>query len=84
MGAIGSLPGVMQQLIQAIERLTSLLWPLTHFNQIIAALLNDSLGLLLRFWFRFLWQTTNFDNGGDFTKNATIAGFEPPVQVVAN
>jgi hypothetical protein len=84
MGGIGSLPGVMQQLIQAIERLTSLLWPLTHFNQIIAALLNDSLGLLLKFWFRFLWQTTNFDNGGDFTKNSTIASFEPPVQLVAD
>jgi hypothetical protein len=83
-GGIGSLPGVMQQLIQAIERLTTVLWPLTHFNQVIAALLNDSLGLLLRFWFRFLWQTTNFDNGGDFIKNATIASFEPPVQLVAD
>jgi hypothetical protein len=82
-GAI-NVPGDIQQLVQAIDRLIALIWPLLHFNQVIATLLNDSLGLLLRFWFDFLWKTTDFDNSGDFTKNATIARFEPPIQIVAN
>lgn len=84
MGDLGNLPGDFQQLIQAIERLTALLWPFLHANQVVAALLNDSLGLLLRFWFQFLWSTTDFDNGLDFTKNTTIQQYEPVVQVVAD
>lgn len=78
-----SLPDI-QQLIQAIDRLIALVSPLVHFNQVVAGLLNDSLGLLLRFWFRFLWSTTDFDSGGDFIKNATIARFEPAVQLAAD
>ncbi len=84
MGGLGNLPGAIQQLIQAIDGLVALIWPFLHFNQVIAALLNDSLGLLLRFWFRFLWKTTDFPTGGDFTKNATIVQFEPAVQLLAN
>jgi TrbL/VirB6 plasmid conjugal transfer protein len=83
-GALGNLPGDIPLLIQAIDRLIALIWPLLHFNQVIAALLNDSLGLLLRFWFQFLWSTTNFDNGREFTKNATITLYEPAVQLVAD
>jgi hypothetical protein len=79
-----TLPGDIQQLIQAIDRLIALVWPLLHFNQVVAGLLNDSLGLLLRFWFRFLWSTTDFDSGGDFVKNLTIVRFEPAVQLVAD
>jgi hypothetical protein len=84
LGAIGNLPGDVQQLIAAIDRLLAVLWPFLHFNQVIAALLNDSLGLLLRFWFRFMWSTTDFDNGHDFTKNHTVGEFEPIVQGVAD
>jgi len=79
-----TLPGDIQQLIDAIQKLTGLLGPLLHFNQLVATLLNDSLGLLLRFWFRFLWTTTDFDSGGDFTRNATIVRFEPAAQLVAD
>lgn len=85
MGGIGNLPGDIQQLIDAIQKLTGLLWPLLHFNQMVVTLLNDSLGLLLRFWFQFLWSTTDFDHAGqDFTKNATIVLYEPAVQKVAD
>jgi hypothetical protein len=84
MGGAANLPGDIQQLIQAIDRLLAAVGPLLHFNQVIAALLNDSLGLLLKFWFQFLWSTTDFPKGGAFTGNATIASFEPAVQVVAN
>ncbi|HLZ95349.1 MAG TPA: hypothetical protein VKT20_08495 [Candidatus Dormibacteraeota bacterium] len=84
MGAVGNLPGDVQQLIAAIDRLLAVLWPFLHFNQVIAALLNDSLGLLLRFWFRFLWSTTDFDNGHDLTKNKTVGEFEPIVQATAD
>ena len=84
MGGIGNLPGDIQQLIDVIQQLTGLLRPLLNFNQVVIALLNDSLGLLLRFWFQFLWKTTDFDHGGDFTKNATIALYEPAVQMVAD
>jgi hypothetical protein len=83
-GGIGNLPGDIQQLIDVIQQLTGLLRPLLNFNQVVIALLNDSLGLLLRFWFQFLWKTTDFDHGGDFTKNATIALYEPAVQMVAD
>jgi hypothetical protein len=84
MGGAANLPSDIQQLIQAIDRLIALVSQLLHFNQAVAALLNDSLGLLLKFWFRFLWETTDFDSGGDFTKNLTIVRFEPTAQVVAN
>jgi len=79
-----TIPGDIQQLKDAIDRLIAAVWPLVHFNQVVAALLNDSLGLLLKFWFRFLWATTDFDSGGDFTRNATIVRFEPAVQLVAD
>jgi len=84
LGALGNLPGDIPLLIQAIDRLIALIWPLLHFNQVIAVLLNDSLGLLLNFWFDFLWRTTDFPHGGAFTKNATIVLYEPAVQLVAD
>jgi hypothetical protein len=84
MGGAANLPGDIQQLIQAIDRLLAAVWPLVHFNQAIAALLNDSLGLLLRFWFQFLWSTTNLDRGGEFTKNATITLYEPAAELIAD
>ena len=71
-----TIPGDIEQLKDAIDRLIAVIWPLLHFNQLVATLLNDSLGLLLKFWFRFLWATTDFDSGGDFTRNATIVRFD--------
>ena len=84
MSGFGDLPGSVQQLRDAIERLLALLWPLLHPNEIVKAILDDSLGLLLRVWFDFVLRTTNLDSGGDFTRNAIVLRFEPPLQAMAN
>lgn len=65
-------------------RLLDLLWPFAHPKDVVVALLNDSIGLLLKVWFDFILRTTDFETGGEFTKNATIQHFEPVVQVAAN
>ena len=84
MGDAGTLPGYIQDLIQAIERLNGLLSPLLHPNQVAAVLLKDSLGLLLKVWFDFVLRTTDLDTTRDFTQNVTIQQFEPTVQVIAD
>jgi Conjugal transfer protein TrbL len=84
MGGAGSLPGDLQQLIEAIKSLTGLLSPLLHPNLVAALLLKDSLGLLLKVWFDFVLSTTDLDTTKDFTQNAVIRMFEPVVQGVAD
>ena len=84
MGDVGKLPDSLQQLYQAVERLIGLLWPLLHPNQVLAVVLDDSFGLLLRVWFDFVLRTTDFDTTRDFVQNVTIQEFEPVVQLVAN
>jgi len=77
-------PSYVTALLEAIGRLNGMLWPLVHPEQVIATLLDDSLGLLLRVWFGFILRTTDFETGRDFTSNVTINRFEPSVQVVAD
>lgn len=57
---------------------------IVHPNLVVAKVLDDSVGLLLGVWFRFVLSTTNLDTGGDFVTSATIQRFEPKVQIVAN
>ena len=71
-------------LLQELLRIDGYLFTIVHPNLVLAALLKDSLGLLLRVWGDFILRTTDFETGGEFTKNATIQLFEPKVQVVAN
>ncbi|HEX3508701.1 MAG TPA: hypothetical protein VHW94_09950 [Candidatus Dormibacteraeota bacterium] len=71
-------------LLQALSQLQSVLWPLVHPEKVIASLLEDSLGLLLKVWFGFILHTTDFDTGRDFVLNATIRRFEPAVQLAAD
>jgi len=78
------LPDYVKSLLEAIGRLNGVLWPLVHPEQIIATLLEDSLGLLLKVWFGFILRTTDFETGRDFTTNVTIHRFEPSMQLVAN
>jgi hypothetical protein len=80
----GNLPGDINQLMQAMEQLIAMLSPLLHPNQIVAMMLKDSVGMLLRMWFGFVLQTTDVETAGDFTQNATIREFEPPIQAVAD
>ena len=67
-----------------VAELANLLWGLQHPGVVLAALLNDSLGLLLKVWFGFILSTTDFETGGDITSNATIQRYEPAVQIVAD
>ena len=57
---------------------------LVHPEKVVAMLLDDSLGLLLKVWFGFILRTTDFETGRDFTTNVTIQRFEPVVQLVAD
>ena len=72
------------QFYQALARIESLLWPLAHPDKVVASLLEDSLGLLLKVWFGFILRTTDFETGKDFVSNVTIHRFEPAVQLVAD
>jgi hypothetical protein len=83
-GGVGSLPGDLQQLIEAIKSLTALLSPILNPNLVVALLLKDSLGLLLKVWFGFVLSTTDLDTTKDFTQNAVIRTFEPLMQGVAD
>jgi hypothetical protein len=73
-----------QALLEAVGRLEAILWPLVHPEKVVASLLDDSLGLLLKVWFGFILRTTDFETGRDFTSNVTIHHFEPSVQLVAD
>ncbi len=74
----------LQTLIVRVTQLLDLLWPFAHPKEVVAALLNDSVGLLLKVWFGFILSTTDFETGHDFITNVTIQRFEPKVQVVAD
>lgn len=74
----------LQTLIVRVTQLLDLLWPLAHPKEIVVALLNDSIGLLLKVWFGFILSTTDFETGRDFVTNVTIQRFEPKVQLVAD
>jgi hypothetical protein len=74
----------LQTLIVRVTQLLDLLWPFAHPKEVVAALLNDSLGLLLKVWFGFILSTTDFETGRDFITNVTVQRFEPKVQVVAD
>ena len=71
-------------LVQAVGQLRDVLWPLVHPEKVLASLLQDSLGLLLKVWFGFILRTTDFETGKDFVSNVTIHRFEPALQLVAN
>ena len=71
-------------LVQVVGQLRDVLWPLVHPEKVLASLLQDSLGLLLKVWFGFILHTTDFETGKDFISNVTIHRFEPAVQLVAD
>jgi len=80
----GQLAGLLKALLEALGRLNFVLWPFTHPYLIVSALLDDTVGLLLKVWFGFILRTTDFETGRDFTSNVTIVRFEPTVQLVAD
>ena len=76
--------GELQNLIVQLTGIANALFPFAHPNLVVKAMLDDSLGLLLKAWSGFILHTTDFETGGDFTSNATIQAFEPKVQLVAD
>lgn len=74
----------IQSVLQELSRIEGMLWPLAHPDRVIASMLGDSLGLLLKVWFGFILRTTDFETGKDFVSNVTIHRFEPAVQLVAD
>jgi len=74
----------VQSVFEALSRIENALWPFAHPDKVVASLLEDSLGLLLKVWFGFILRTTDFETGKDFVTNVTIHRFEPTVQVVAD
>jgi hypothetical protein len=80
----GQMLGELQNLILQLTGIANALFPFAHPNLVVKAMLDDSLGLLLKAWSGFILHTTDFESGGDFTSNATIQAFEPKVQLVAD
>ena len=80
----GQLAGLLKALLESLGRLNFVLWPFTHPYLIVSALLDDTVGLLLKVWFGFILRTTDFETGRDFTSNVTIVRFEPAVQLVSD
>jgi len=76
--------GYVKALLEELGRIDGLLWPLVHPDQVVTALLDDSLGLLLKVWFGFILRTTDFETGRSFTENVTIGRFEPSMQLVGD
>jgi len=74
----------LPQLFEALSRIEGYLDTIVHPNLVLAHILEDSVGLLLDLWFKFLLSTTDIETGRDFIGNATIQRFEPKVQIVAN
>lgn len=76
--------GAIQSLIVQLTQVANLLWPFAHPKSLVVALMNDSVGLLVKVWFGFILSTVDFENGNGFTTAATIRLFEPKVQLVAD
>ena len=74
----------LKALYQELSRIDGYLYTIVHPNLILAKMLDDSVGLLLNVWFKFILSTTDFETGGDFVNSATIQRFEPKVQLVAD
>ncbi|HSS61150.1 MAG TPA: hypothetical protein VLK30_06820 [Candidatus Limnocylindrales bacterium] len=72
------------ELIAVLRAIEGYLNTLVHPNLVLAKVLQDSVGLLLNVWFKFVLSTTDFETGGDFVNSSTIRMFEPKVQLVAD
>ena len=74
----------LKLLVEQLGRIDGFLYGIAHPNLVLAALLDNTLGLVLKVWFDFILSTTDFETGRDFIDNVTIQRFEPKVQLVAN
>ena len=72
------------RLYDELARIDGYLYSIVHPNLVLKAILEDSVGLLLKVWFGFILTTKDFETGGDFVLNSTIRMFEPKVQIAAD
>lgn len=76
--------GKLQAILIQLTQIADAIWPFTHPKAVVVALLDNSIGLLLKVWFKFILGTVDFETGGAFIRSAAIQRFEPKVQIVAN
>ena len=74
----------LKALYEELGRIEGYLNTIVHPNLVVAKILDDSVGLLLNVWFKFILSTTDIETGGEFVSAAAIQQFEPKVQLVAN
>src|ERR671935_1662378 len=74
----------LQGLYEELSQIAGYLYTIVHPNLVVARILDDSVGLLLKVWFKFILSTTDIETGGDFVNSSVIQLFEPKVQLVAN
>jgi len=72
------------RLYDELTRIEGYLNTLVHPNLVLARILDDSVGLLLKVWFGFVLTTTDLESSREFVQNAAIQRFEPSLQVVAD
>ena len=72
------------RLYDELGRIDGYLFTIVHPNLVLKQILEDSVGLLLKVWFKFILSTTDLESGGDFVLDATIQRFEPKIQILAN
>src|SRR5262252_1797988 len=73
------------RVVQAMEQLTALLAEFMHLPlHVLALLMTDGVGLILKVWFDFVLTTKDLDHGEPFTQIVVIQTFEPTVQLVAD
>ncbi len=75
---------LLKDLYAELSRIEGYLNTIVHPNLVLAKVLNDSVGLVLNVWFKFILSTVDIETGGDFVNAATIQMFEPKMQIVAN
>ena len=57
---------LLLRLNNELARIEGYLSTIVHPNLVLARILDDSVGLLLKVWFKFILKTTDFETGRDF------------------
>ena len=84
MGDLGGMWQAIEDLIQHLEKLIGLLWPLMHPLEPLGVLVKDGVSLVLRLWFDFVLSTKDVETGRDFVQIAAIKDVEPSIQLLAD
>ena len=56
----------LKLLVEQLGRIDGFLYGIAHPNLVLLALLDNTLGLVLKVWFGFILSTTDFETGRDF------------------